>query len=254
MKLREKLAEPSANTISEFGGAYLAGVVRVRFHRAKDTERYSTRDIFLAVGNFRLAEVAPPDVSGPIDRVKARGRRKADALEKAGRSPPTAASQAANQVRTLRKGLFVHAIARPLLTDNPVWVIARKPVAPTSRRNRALSHDELPQLLCGLNEIKSAAALVASGEQPTCRLSLTGGLFVEPRGAILVSGHHQALVSASAPVFGAVVARRQRDGTADLPFGERAGLAWAGSGIAQRLDKQSDGRVVLETTVLGLGW
>ena len=71
-------------------------------------------------------------------------------------------TQAANQVRTLLKGMFDYAIARQLLTYNPVSVIARKHVAPTSRRNRALNHDELTQLLCGLNQIKNAAALVAA--------------------------------------------------------------------------------------------
>lgn len=164
-KRREKLAKRSANTVSEFGEAYLADVVRVRFRRAKDAERYFTRDIFPALGNFRLAEVTPADVLGLIDSVKARGRRKVEALEKAGRSPPTAGgTQAASQVRTLLKGMFDYAIARQLLTYNPVSVIARKHVAPTSRRNRALSHDELTQLVCSLKEIKNAAALVAALE------------------------------------------------------------------------------------------
>ena len=69
-KQRDKTAARAANSVKEFGEIYLADVVRPRFKRARDTERYFTRDVFPALGNYRLTEVTPPDVIRLIDDVK----------------------------------------------------------------------------------------------------------------------------------------------------------------------------------------
>ncbi len=81
-KRREKTAKQVADTVRQFAEPYAADVVRVRFSRAKDAERYFTRDIFPALGTYRLAEVTPPDLLRLIDAVKARGKRKAQESEK----------------------------------------------------------------------------------------------------------------------------------------------------------------------------
>jgi integrase len=119
--------------------------------------------VFPALGNYRLTEVTPSDVLRVIDDVKARGKRKVLESAKSGRSPPKAGGvQAAKQVRTLLKGMFDYAIARQLLTYNPVSVIPRKSVALGTRRERALGHDELKQFVCALNETDDTKAFLVA--------------------------------------------------------------------------------------------
>lgn len=162
-KQRDKAANRSADSVRQFGESYIADVIRARFRRAKDAERYFTRDIFPALGNYRLAEVTPADVLRLIDGVKARGRKKVQDSERAGRRAPAAGGdQAAKQVQTLLKGMFNFAIDRQLLTYNPASVIPSRSVALGSRRDRALSHDELKLFVRGLNQTVDTKSLVAA--------------------------------------------------------------------------------------------
>jgi hypothetical protein len=50
-KQRAKAAARTANSVKQFGEIYLADIVRPRFKRARDAERYFTRDVLPALGN-----------------------------------------------------------------------------------------------------------------------------------------------------------------------------------------------------------
>lgn len=83
---------------------------------------------------------------------------------------------------------------------------------------------------------------------------LAGGVLVERNGAILVSGYHLPWATASTRPYGAVVARRLRNGAADTAFGSAVGLSGLTAGVAERMVRQSDGRIVFEITIVGLGY
>lgn len=159
-KQRAQTANANANTVRELGDLYIAEIVNVQFKRPKDTERYFHRDIYPILGHYKLNEVTPHDVLRMLDAVKARGKKKQAKAEKQGHKIVRAGGvHAAKQTRTITKRLFDFAIARQLLTYNPVSVIPRGIVAKITKRDRALSEDELKLFLRNLVEAKDTACM-----------------------------------------------------------------------------------------------
>lgn len=143
-KQRDLSVNAKANSVRELGELYITEIVNVHFKRPIDTERYFHRDIFPLLGHYKLQEVTPHDVLRMLDAVKARGKRKAVEAEKTGKRLAKASGvHAAKATRTIIKRLFDYAIDRQLITYNPVSVIPRGIIAKLSKRDRALSEDEL---------------------------------------------------------------------------------------------------------------
>ncbi|MDD5384544.1 MAG: tyrosine-type recombinase/integrase [Gallionella sp.] len=158
-KQRELSANAKANSVRELGELYIAEIVNVQFKRPLDTERYFHRDIFPILGHYKLHEVTPQDVLRMLDAVKARGKRKAVEGEKAGKNFAKASGvHAAKATRTIIKRLFDFAIARQLITYNPVSVIPRGIIAQPTKRDRALSEDELKQFARNLQSVDDTQA------------------------------------------------------------------------------------------------
>lgn len=159
-KQRELSANAKANSIRELGELYIAEIVKAQFKRPLDTERYFHRDIFPVLGHYKLHEVTPQDVLRMLDAVKARGRKKSAEAEKTGKRLAKASGvHAAKATRTITKRLFDFAIARQLITYNPVSVIPRGIIANLSKRDRALSEDELRHFVQKLHEVEDTLAL-----------------------------------------------------------------------------------------------
>lgn len=158
-KQRELSANAKANSVRELGELYIAEIVNAQFKRPLDTERYFHRDIFPILGHYKLHEVTPQDVLRMLDAVKARGKRKAVEGEKAGKNLAKASGMhAAKATRTIIKRLFDFAIARQLITYNPVSVIPRGIIAQPTKRDRALSEDELKQFARNLQSVDDTQA------------------------------------------------------------------------------------------------
>lgn len=158
-KQRELSANAKANSVRELGELYIAEIVNAQFKRPLDTERYFHRDIFPILGHYKLHEVTPQDVLRMLDAVKARGKRKAVEGEKAGKNLAKASGvHAAKATRTIIKRLFDFAIARQLITYNPVSVIPRGIIAQPTKRDRALSEDELKQFARNLQSVDDTQA------------------------------------------------------------------------------------------------
>lgn len=158
-KQRELSANAKANSVRELGELYIAEIVNVQFKRPLDTERYFHRDIFPILGHYKLHEVTPQDVLRMLDAVKARGKRKAVEGEKVGKNLAKASGvHAAKATRTIIKRLFDFAIARQLITYNPVSVIPRGIIAQPTKRDRALSEDELKQFARNLQSVDDTQA------------------------------------------------------------------------------------------------
>lgn len=159
-KQREKAHTKATNTINEFGQTFIEDVVKATYRRPKDSERYFTRDIFPFLGHYRINEVTAQDILRLLDSIKARGKRKAAESVRDGKGTVKAAGvHAAKATRTLLKGMFDFAIARQLLTYNPVSVIPQRIIAPTSIRQRALSPDELKTFLKRLDDCQDTESL-----------------------------------------------------------------------------------------------
>lgn len=159
-KQRESSANAKANSVRELGELYITEIVNAQFKRPRDTERYFHRDIFPILGHYKLQEVTPQDVLRMLDAVKARGRRKAAEGEKAGKHLAKASGvHAAKATRTIIKRLFDFAIARQLITYNPVSVIPRGIIAKLTKRERALSDVELKQFVRNLQSVEDTQAL-----------------------------------------------------------------------------------------------
>ena len=158
-KQRERSANAKSNSVRELGEFYISEIVNAQFKRPKDTVRYFYRDIFPILGHYKLHEVTPQDVLRMLDAVKARGKRKSIEAEKSGKRIVKAAGiHAAKQTRTITKRLFDFAIARQLITYNPVSVIPRNIIARQTKRDRALSADELKQFVCELQNVEDTLA------------------------------------------------------------------------------------------------
>lgn len=159
-KQREASANANADTVRELGELYIREIVNVQFKRPKDTARYFKRDIYPTLGHYKLHEVTPHDVLRMLDAVKARGKKKQARSEKLGHKTVRAGGvHAAKQTRTITKRLFDYAIARQLLTYNPVSVIPRGIIAKLTKRDRALSEEELKNFLRNLIEAKDTASM-----------------------------------------------------------------------------------------------
>jgi len=159
-KQREKAKAKATSTVKELGDSFIEEVVKATFRRPKDSERYFSRDIFPFLGHYRVTEITAQDILRLLDSIKARGKRKAAESERDGkRTVKSAGVQSAKQARTLLKGMFDYAIARQLLTYNPVSAIPRRIIAPTSVRQRSLSPDELKAFLERLDDCQDTESL-----------------------------------------------------------------------------------------------
>lgn len=159
-KQRQLSANAKANSVRELGELYITEIVNVHFKRPIDTERYFHRDIFPLLGHYKLQEVTPHDVLRMLDAVKARGKRKSVEAEKTGKRLAKASGvHAAKATRTIIKRLFDFAIDRQLITYNPVSVIPRGIIAKLSKRDRALSEDELRLFARRLQKIDDTQSL-----------------------------------------------------------------------------------------------
>jgi integrase len=142
LKQRQKAEALQANTVKELGEIFTAQVIEKHYKRSADAKRYFTRDVYPALGHYRLKEVTPADVLRLLEAIKKRG-----------------AEHAAKNCRTLLKLLFDYGIARQLLTLNPVSAIPLKIIAMGKSRTRTLTPQELRTYLTRLDAADDSKSL-----------------------------------------------------------------------------------------------
>jgi integrase len=134
------------DTVAEFAALYLSEVVGEGTAHAENTRRVLSKDILPFIGGKRLADVHAGDVLAIADRVKARG-----------------AHQSALLARNVLKRLYDYAIARQKVQHNPASQVAARYIATSRPRDRALSGQEISELL---------KALLLSRAHPAHRLAI----------------------------------------------------------------------------------
>lgn len=142
----EKRREREPDTVEEFAKFWLRDVVKEGTSYANNMRRVLTKDILPHMGRKRLGEVTSGDVLFITDRVKARG-----------------AAQSALLTRNVIKRLYDYAIARQLVSINPAAQIPAKYIATAKARDRALSAQEMGDLLETIRE---------SGRHPAQKLAI----------------------------------------------------------------------------------
>lgn len=125
-----KLAARTPGKVSDFAEFWLTEVIDKTRKDATQIRRYVKKDILPALGSKRMVEVTPADVLAITDRLKARG-----------------SEQAALLVRNILKRMFSFAIARQVTNTNPAAAIQAKYIAQAKARERALSGDEIGEVL-----------------------------------------------------------------------------------------------------------
>jgi integrase len=113
-------------TVREFGARYYAEVVTRDRKNPIEVRRYLDSDVYPALGNKPLREVAPVDVQAVVFRKRDNGR-----------------PAAAGRLRGVMKGLFNYARALQLVTTNPVDSLPMRYVTQARPRTRALSPTEI---------------------------------------------------------------------------------------------------------------
>jgi len=125
-----KLAERTPGRVSDFAEFWLTEVIDKTRKDATQIRRYVKKDILPTLGAKRMVEVTTTDILAITDRLKARG-----------------SEQAALLVRNIIKRMFAFAIARQVATNNPAAAIQAKYIAQAKARDRALSSDEIGEVL-----------------------------------------------------------------------------------------------------------
>ena len=125
-----KLAERTPGRFSDFAEFWLTEVIDKTRKDATQIRRYVKKDILPSLGAKRMVEVTTTDILAITDRLKARG-----------------SEQAALLVRNIIKRMFAFAIARQVATTNPAAAIQAKYIAQAKARDRALSSDEIGEVL-----------------------------------------------------------------------------------------------------------
>jgi integrase len=120
------------STVTGFAPRFIAEVVDQQ-RRPEQSKRRLGRHLLPTLGNRRLEEIEAGDLLGILDALKAKGR-----------------IQEARHVLILARSFFAHAIARQRISRNPARDIPMKLIGPAGERDRALTDDELRQLLAAI--------------------------------------------------------------------------------------------------------
>lgn len=119
------------NSVKSFATFWLTEVVEKSNQNPRNIRRYVNKDIVPVIGAKQLPDVTPADVLDLCDRIKKlRG-----------------ADQSALQVRNVLKRMYAFAIARQRVQFNPAAAIEAQYIATAKSRDRALSREEVGQLL-----------------------------------------------------------------------------------------------------------
>ena len=132
-KREAKVLEREPDTVEACASRYLSEVVGEGTSYADNTRRVLNKDILPFIGGKRLSEVTAGDVLAIADRVKVRG-----------------AHQSALLARNVVKRLYEYAIAKQKATVNPASQLPAKYIAKAQPRDRALSGEEIGDLLKSL--------------------------------------------------------------------------------------------------------
>jgi integrase len=132
-KREAKVLEREPDTVKACASRYLSEVMGEGTSYADNTRRVLNKDILPFIGGKRLSEVTAGDVLAIADRVKMRG-----------------AHQSALLARNVVKRLYEYAIAKQKATVNPASQIPAKYIAKAQPRDRALSGEEIGELLKSL--------------------------------------------------------------------------------------------------------
>jgi integrase len=147
-KREAKVLEREPDTVEAFARCYLSEVVGEGegTSYASNIQRVLKRDILPYIGGKRLSDVNAGDVLALCDRIKDRG-----------------AHQSALLARNVVKRLYDYAIARQKVSHNPAAQVAGRYIATAKPRDRALSGEEIGELL---------KALTLSRAHPAHRLAI----------------------------------------------------------------------------------
>lgn len=135
-KQTRKIELAAAGTVKQLCDEYYERTVEGRIKRPDIVKEMLDRDLIPKLGNLRIAEVKPLDIDGMIRAIVDRG-----------------ASVMANRVLATTKAVFDYAIRRHWITQNPAAAFRRIDAGGEEKaRTRALSEDELIQLLKAMRE------------------------------------------------------------------------------------------------------
>lgn len=133
-KQAEKQAERELaladNSIKSFAEFWFTEVVEKDNKDPRNIKRYIEKDIVPSLGTKQLGEVTTSDILALCDKIKKRG-----------------AEQSALAVRNVLKRMYAYAIARERIAFNPAAAIQAQYIARAKSRDRALTKEEVGQLL-----------------------------------------------------------------------------------------------------------